>query len=319
MLFEESAPEELIRAWEETGEPDCAKWQPTMPRGEGWFILSIHDTDDGPICIWARPLARIVEPPKHIETSPFPSAKFRYFIFDPAGEDFICYRTAEERDAQVKDIISGYCDEGWDQDVERVCVGEISGTTIQTNVEYRPEELDDQGCDSTGFYWDDFKYKCDYDILPFPPRTSDEEELKAITGMLYMLENREWAEHAGKGELSIRLEQAITSLHNELSQAQSRTESPAVRDVLAERRRQVEAEGFAPEQDDGYTRNELADASASYALCAGKPGSQTTIWPWGPHTFKPSADRRRDMVKSVALGIAEIERLDRAAAKAGDV
>lgn len=34
-------------------------------------------------------------------------------------------------------------------------------------------------------------------------------------------------------------------------------------------------------------------------------------WPWGAGTFKPSEDRRRDMVKAAALLLAEIERLDR--------
>jgi len=29
-------------------------WTPTRPDGEGWFIGSIHDTEDGPYCIWLR-------------------------------------------------------------------------------------------------------------------------------------------------------------------------------------------------------------------------------------------------------------------------
>ncbi|MCV5421355.1 hypothetical protein OFN47_32105, partial [Escherichia coli] len=24
------------------------------PEGEGWFVGSIHDTEDGPVCIWLR-------------------------------------------------------------------------------------------------------------------------------------------------------------------------------------------------------------------------------------------------------------------------
>ncbi|KOQ95784.1 hypothetical protein [Pluralibacter gergoviae] len=30
------------------------KWEPEIPHGDGWFIASIHDTEDGPICIWLR-------------------------------------------------------------------------------------------------------------------------------------------------------------------------------------------------------------------------------------------------------------------------
>ncbi|AVR03742.1 hypothetical protein RJ492_000523 [Pluralibacter gergoviae] len=31
-----------------------AKWQPETPHGDGWFIASIHDTEDGPVCVWFR-------------------------------------------------------------------------------------------------------------------------------------------------------------------------------------------------------------------------------------------------------------------------
>ncbi|WVN20974.1 hypothetical protein VYI69_13710 [Pseudomonas yamanorum] len=36
------------------GDPDCSYWEPDRPDGEGWFCLAIHDTDDGPVCWWAR-------------------------------------------------------------------------------------------------------------------------------------------------------------------------------------------------------------------------------------------------------------------------
>jgi len=54
VLFEDDAPEDLTDAWEATGEADCAKWEPTAPKGDGWFVLSIHDTESGPVCIWVR-------------------------------------------------------------------------------------------------------------------------------------------------------------------------------------------------------------------------------------------------------------------------
>lgn len=36
------------------GDTDILAWQPSMPEGEGWFIASIHDTEDGPVCLWIR-------------------------------------------------------------------------------------------------------------------------------------------------------------------------------------------------------------------------------------------------------------------------
>lgn len=34
--------------------PDIAAREPERPEGEGWFVGSIHDTEDGPVCIWLR-------------------------------------------------------------------------------------------------------------------------------------------------------------------------------------------------------------------------------------------------------------------------
>ncbi|WP_028715664.1 hypothetical protein [Pantoea ananatis] len=45
---------QMNRFWK-TG--DCSDWTPAKPPGEGWFTGSIHDTDDGPVCVWLRPLS----------------------------------------------------------------------------------------------------------------------------------------------------------------------------------------------------------------------------------------------------------------------
>jgi hypothetical protein len=93
--------------------------------------------------------------------------------------------------------------------------------------------------------------------------------------------------------------------------------SPAVADVLAERRRQIEEEGFTPERDDRYPDCEIACAAACYLAftLSYPPGDPVRHWPWAKEWWKPSEDRRRNLVKGVALGLAEIERHDRAAAK----
>lgn len=38
-------------------DPSVAGWNPDPPKGEGWFVLSIHDTEDGPYYVWARRVA----------------------------------------------------------------------------------------------------------------------------------------------------------------------------------------------------------------------------------------------------------------------
>lgn len=38
-------------------ERECAGavgWNPEQPAGDGWFTLSIHDTEDGPVWVWVR-------------------------------------------------------------------------------------------------------------------------------------------------------------------------------------------------------------------------------------------------------------------------
>ncbi|HIE2293229.1 TPA: hypothetical protein ACXK43_001310 [Pseudomonas aeruginosa] len=94
-------------------------------------------------------------------------------------------------------------------------------------------------------------------------------------------------------------------------------------DVQAERRRQITAEGWTPEHDDEHDNGEMARAAACYALAGSSAPSDGTAallvslaWPWDEQWWKPST-ARRDMVKACALGLAEIERLDRAAATQG--
>lgn len=90
----------------------------------------------------------------------------------------------------------------------------------------------------------------------------------------------------------------------------------ATADVLAERRRQIEKEGWTPEHDDEHSEGQMASAAACYALASylGNDWSPAEHWPWDAEWWKPS-DRRRNLVKAAALILAEIERLDRAKGK----
>lgn len=92
----------------------------------------------------------------------------------------------------------------------------------------------------------------------------------------------------------------------------------AVRDVLYERTRQQVAEGYSATHDDEHDMFELARAGACHALLAAGYHPDHAIirklWPF-PEEIKPSATRRRDLVKGAALVIADIERLDRAEGK----
>lgn len=91
-------------------------------------------------------------------------------------------------------------------------------------------------------------------------------------------------------------------------------------DVQAERRRQVEAEGWTPEHDDEHSHGQMARAAACYALAGSSAPNDGTAallvslaWPWDEQWWKPTS-ARRDLIKACALALAEIERLDRATA-----
>jgi hypothetical protein len=96
--------------------------------------------------------------------------------------------------------------------------------------------------------------------------------------------------------------------------------SKAIKDVIAERQRQIKSEGWTPEHDDQHKNGELPRAAGLYAISAGfaskyLEGETKTCpvpdgWPWNHGSWKPT-NSRRDLVKAAALILAEIERLDR--------
>ena len=91
--------------------------------------------------------------------------------------------------------------------------------------------------------------------------------------------------------------------------------------IAAERKRQVEAEGWTPEHDDEHNTGEMVDAAICYADMAlrqvswSKPPLHKMLarWPWDPEWWKPSDDPLRNLVKAGALIAAEIDRVQRLA------
>lgn len=104
----------------------------------------------------------------------------------------------------------------------------------------------------------------------------------------------------------------------------------AAHDVIDERLRQQNVEGWTPEHDDQHAVGEIAKAAAAYAIVAALPdrlranvsgncsiendGTLRVLWPWSRSWWKPKT-RRQDLVRAAALLLAEIERLDRLEAK----
>lgn len=97
-----------------------------------------------------------------------------------------------------------------------------------------------------------------------------------------------------------------------------------IEEIAAERRRQIEGEGWTLRHDDRHNDGSLARAAACYAAPDAvmmqwpdqvmECDSRRLVWPWDQGSWKPSTERR-NLIKSAALIVAEIERLDRLEAK----
>lgn len=97
-------------------------------------------------------------------------------------------------------------------------------------------------------------------------------------------------------------------------------------EIEAERIRQIEVEGFTSAHDDTHDVRNLARAAEAYVShYAGRTwvvgdkdlGLETyqaeeppDAWPWEPELWKPK-NPRRDLIRAIALLVAEVERIDR--------
>jgi hypothetical protein len=108
----------------------------------------------------------------------------------------------------------------------------------------------------------------------------------------------------------IQLEQgALAALRSRLAPEPKLKQSGADL-IAAERKRQVEEEGWTPEHDEAHGRGELRSAAICYAAGSRMVGS-TDQWPWSRFWWKPR-DVVSNLVKAGALIAAEIDRLQRA-------
>ncbi|WP_241252282.1 ead/Ea22-like family protein [Citrobacter freundii] len=108
---------------------------------------------------------------------------------------------------------------------------------------------------------------------------------------------------------------ALEAAEKRIAELEARAFNPAILDVIAERQRQQSVEGWTPEHDDEHCNGELAMAAVCYINETGtvnRNGGKPWGWPWDASWWKPKT-RRRNLVKAVALILAEIERIDRAA------
>lgn len=98
--------------------------------------------------------------------------------------------------------------------------------------------------------------------------------------------------------------------------------SSALADIVAERQRQISVEGWSLDHDDSHDKCEMAVAAACYAIAPSPVGIERewvmpvapSNWPWHDSWWKPGF-YRHNLIKAVALLLAEIERWDRLLAR----
>jgi len=81
--------------------------------------------------------------------------------------------------------------------------------------------------------------------------------------------------------------------------------------IAAERKRQIEEEGYTAEHDEQHEHGQLARAAACYCDLLWRSKRDTPPgWPWNEKSWKPTPDNRiRELEKAGALIAAEIDRL----------
>lgn len=158
------------------------------------------------------------------------------------------------------------------------------------------------------------------ELLDLPP----EDALINVAGWLDDCDNHVATRRPGGLPMPwFNLFEAFTLVRQAAGRAPPASTWSVIEEIKRERRRQVVEEGRLREGDDEYVTGQLADAAASYCISAAnsqlpedyRRKNRPAYWPWDAMFWKPTTPRR-DLVKAAALIVAEIERLDRAEARA---
>jgi hypothetical protein len=85
--------------------------------------------------------------------------------------------------------------------------------------------------------------------------------------------------------------------------------SAGAREVLNERLRQINVEGWSPSHDDSYQENELVRAAVCYAVDDISWNGKVQ-WPFNPLWWK-NRNKRNNLIKATAMLMAAIDAIDR--------
>jgi hypothetical protein len=93
-----------------------------------------------------------------------------YGLYDPEGSSHAFYATEKERDDAAEEAIKVYCDGTWWDEVESVFAFTVTAKATQVDAKHPEGELDDEGFDENGDYWEfDIDFSCNYALKPLQP------------------------------------------------------------------------------------------------------------------------------------------------------
>lgn len=99
-------------------------------------------------------------------TSPAPGHHWMTYCPEQGAE---FHKTRQEAEARAATLIKEWFCDGWGEDVDKVLVAQVVARSTQCDRIERPplDELDENGCDGSGEYWEaDWEYKCNYKLMP---------------------------------------------------------------------------------------------------------------------------------------------------------
>lgn len=133
-------------------------------------------------------------------------------------------------------------------------------------------------------------------------RPLDPEQARNLVDHLVEWRSKHQTKYAAEG-----LKEALAEMPDEGCDEDFDPKPTGLDLIAAERRRQIEEEGWSLEHDQGHANGELAEAAACYASLENRSLHE---WPWGSMAWKPSPENRiRELAKAGALIAAELDRL----------
>jgi len=101
-----------------------------------------------------------------VEFKRHPHEEYLFFLYDPNHQGMMYFKSKEDREMCVRETINWYLEDDWSEEVEEICMGEVTHVVQAVNVLTRPDDVDEEGCDGSGLYWpEDVETMCDYDMV----------------------------------------------------------------------------------------------------------------------------------------------------------